>query len=125
MHSLSNLEPVFCSMSGSNCCFLTCMQICQELGTVVWYSHLFKNLPQFVVTHTVEGFCVVSEADFLIFSKFSNAVCLVHHLCLEYWFKIFALYGINTEQEPALFIVIIIIKHSELSINYLPSFLFF
>ena len=32
------LEPVCCSMSSSNCCFLTCIQISQEAGQVVWYS---------------------------------------------------------------------------------------
>ena len=36
-------------MSGSNCCFLTCVQVSQEAGQVIWYSHLFKNFPQFVV----------------------------------------------------------------------------
>ena len=35
-------------MSSSNCCFLTCIQIAQEAGQVVWYSLLFKNFPQFV-----------------------------------------------------------------------------
>ena len=30
-------------MSSSNCCFLTCIQISQEVGKVFWYSHLFKN----------------------------------------------------------------------------------
>ena len=34
------LEPVCCSMSSSNCCFLTCIQISQEADQVVWYSHL-------------------------------------------------------------------------------------
>ena len=43
------------SMSSSNCCFLTCIQISQETGKVVWYFHLFKNFPQFVVIHTVKG----------------------------------------------------------------------
>ena len=38
---LSQLEPVCYSMSSSNCCFLTCIQISQEAGQVVWYSHLF------------------------------------------------------------------------------------
>ena len=50
-----NLEPVCCSMTGSNCCFLTCIQISQEAGKVVCYSHLLKNFPQFVVLHTVKG----------------------------------------------------------------------
>ena len=49
-------------MSGSNCCFLTGIQISQEAGQVVWYPHLFKNYPQFVVIHTVKGFGVVNKA---------------------------------------------------------------
>ena len=62
-YSFPNLEPVHCSMSGSNCCFLTCIQISQEAGKVVWYSYLFKNFPQFVVMHTVKGFGIVNKAD--------------------------------------------------------------
>ena len=43
----------------------------QEAGTVVWYSHLLKNFPQFVVIHTVKVFSIVNEADvFLEFSCF-------------------------------------------------------
>ena len=58
-------------MSGSNCYFLTCIQISQEAGKVVWYSQLFKNFLQFVIIHTVKGFDVVNEADvFLEFSCF-------------------------------------------------------
>ena len=57
-------------MSSSNCCFLTCIQISQQTGKVVWYSHLFKNFSQFVVIHTVKGFCVVNKADVLEFSCF-------------------------------------------------------
>ena len=49
---LSNFEPVHCSMSSSNYCFLTCVQISQEAGKVVWYSHLLKNFLQFVVIHS-------------------------------------------------------------------------
>ena len=53
-------------MFGSNCCLLTYVQISQEAGKVVWYSHLFQNFPQFVVIHTVKGFGIVNEAeDFL------------------------------------------------------------
>ena len=52
-YSFLNLEPVHCSMSGSNCCFLICIQISQEAGQVVWYCHRLKNFPQFVVIHTV------------------------------------------------------------------------
>ena len=43
-------------MPSSNCCFLTCIQISQEAGQAVWYSHLFQNFPQFIVIHTVKGF---------------------------------------------------------------------
>ena len=43
-------------MSSSNCCFLTCIQISQEAGQVVWYSQLFQNFPQFIVIHIVKGF---------------------------------------------------------------------
>ena len=50
-------------MSSSNCCFLTCIQISQEAGKVVWYAHLFKIFPRFVVIHTVKGFGLVNEAE--------------------------------------------------------------
>ena len=45
------------------CCFLTCIQISQESGKVVWYSHLLKNVSQFVVIHIVKGFSIVNEAE--------------------------------------------------------------
>ena len=44
------------SISSSNCSFLTCIQISQEVGKVVWYSHFFKIFPQFIVIHTLKGF---------------------------------------------------------------------
>ena len=50
-------------MLDSNCCFLICIQISQETGQVFWYSHLFKNFPQFVFIHTVKGFGIVSKAE--------------------------------------------------------------
>ena len=59
----SQFRPVRCPMSVSNCCFLTCIQISQEAGKVVWFSHLFKNFPQFVVIHTVNGFSLVNETE--------------------------------------------------------------
>ena len=62
-------------MSGSNCYFLTYIQISQEADQVVWYSHLFKNFPQFVVLHTVKGFGIANKAevdDFLELSHFFN-----------------------------------------------------
>ena len=56
MYSFSSLEPVHYYMSDSNCCFLTCIQVSQEVGEVVWYSHFFKNILQFVVIPTIKGF---------------------------------------------------------------------
>ena len=63
--SFSHLEPVCCSMSSSNCCFLTCIQVSQEADQVVWYAHLFQNFPQFIVMHTVKGFGRVNKAKLL------------------------------------------------------------
>ena len=67
MYSFSYLESVCRSMSSSNCCFLTCIQVCQEAGQVVWYSHLFQNFPQFIVIHIVKGFGIVNKAEIDIF----------------------------------------------------------
>ena len=50
-------------MSSPNCCFLMHLQLSQETGKVVRYSHLLKNFAQFVVIHTVEGFSVVNELE--------------------------------------------------------------
>jgi len=58
-------------MSSSNYCFLTCIQISWEAGQVVWYSHLLKNFPQFVVIHTVKGFGIVNKTEIDIFLKLS------------------------------------------------------
>ena len=70
-YSFPYLEPVCCSMFTSNCCFLTHIQISQEAGRVVWYSHLLKNFPQFVVIHTVKGFGIVNKTEIDIFLKLS------------------------------------------------------
>ena len=72
MYSFPNLEPVRCSMSSSNYCFLTCMQISQEAGKVVWYSHHFKNFSQFFfVIHTDKGSGVVNKAEVDVFLELS------------------------------------------------------
>ena len=71
MNSVSYLEPVCCSMSGSNCCFLTFIQVSQEAGKVVWCSHLFQNFPQFIVIHTVKGFIIINEAEEMFFLELS------------------------------------------------------
>ena len=71
MHSFLNLEPIHCSMSSSNCCFLTCIQISQDAGHVVWHSHLLKNFPQFVVIHIVKGFGIVNKIEIHFFLEHS------------------------------------------------------
>ena len=42
---------------------------------MVWYFHLLKNFPQFVVIHTVKGFSIISEADGDVFMEFSCFIC--------------------------------------------------
>ena len=47
------------------------MQVFQEAGKVVWYSHLFQDFPQFVVVYTVKGFGLVNKAEIDVFLEFS------------------------------------------------------
>ena len=47
------------------------MLISQEAGQVVWYSHLFKIFPQFVVIHTVKGFGLFNKAEVDVFVELS------------------------------------------------------
>ena len=54
-------------MPRSNCWVLTCIQISQEAGQVVWYSYVFQDFPQFIVIHTVKGFGIVNKAEIVIF----------------------------------------------------------
>ena len=75
MYYFPNLEPVCCSMSSSNCCFLTCIQISQEVGQVVCYSRLFQNFPLLIVIHTVKGFGIVNKAEAGVFLELS---CFSH-----------------------------------------------
>ena len=56
-------------MSSSNYCFLTCTQVLQEAGQVVWDSHLIQNFPQFIVIHTVKGFGIVNKAEVDVFME--------------------------------------------------------
>ena len=58
-------------MSSSNCCFLTCIQVSQEAGQVVCYSHLFQNFPQFIVIHTVKVFGIANKAEIYVFVELS------------------------------------------------------
>ena len=50
-------------MELSYLCFLTCIQVSQEAGQVIWYFHLFQNFPQFIVIDTVKGFGIVNKAE--------------------------------------------------------------
>ena len=58
-------------MFGSNYCFLSQIQVSQEAGKVCWYSHLFKNFPQFAVIHTLKGLSIANEAEVDIFVELS------------------------------------------------------
>ena len=57
-----------------NCCFLICMQISQEADKVVWYSHLLKNFPQFVVIQ----FGIVNKAEVVFFLFFFWTLAFLH-----------------------------------------------
>ena len=56
----------------SNCCFLICLQVSQEASQVVWYSHLLKNFPQFIVIHTVKDFGIVNKTEIDVFLELSR-----------------------------------------------------
>ena len=71
MYSFPDLKPVCYSLSSSNCCFLTCIQISQEAGQVVWWSYLFQNFPQFIVFHIVKVFGIVNKAEIDVFLELS------------------------------------------------------
>ena len=73
---LSQFGTNLLTMSDSNCCLLTCIQISQEAGQVVWYSHLFQKFPQFIVIHTVKGFGIlgISELKWMGMGKFNSEV---------------------------------------------------
>ena len=58
-------------MSSSNFCSLTCIQISQEGGQVIWYSYLLKNFQWFIVIHTVKGFGIVNKAEIDVFLELS------------------------------------------------------
>ena len=62
-------------MSQSNCYFLSCVQVSQETGKVVWYSHLFPRISHHFVIHTVIGASIVNEAEVDVFLKL---LCLLH-----------------------------------------------
>ena len=71
MYSFSYLESVFCSMSSSNCCFLTCIQISQEAVRWSGIPSLSEFFREFVVIHIVKGFGIVNKAEIDVFLKLS------------------------------------------------------
>ena len=73
-------------MSSSNCSFLTCIQISQEAGQVVCYSHLFQNFPQFIVIHIVKGFGIVNKAEMDVF--WNSLVFLMIQRILAIWYLV-------------------------------------
>ena len=81
MYSFPDLEPVCCSMSSSNCCFPTCIQISQEAGQVVWYSHLLKNFSQLIVIHTVKSFGIVDVSNY--YYSFPYVAIFLNRIFLE------------------------------------------
>ena len=56
-------------MSSSNCYFLTCIQVSQEAGQVVWYS--LSEFSTVVVIHTVKGFGIVNKTEIDVFLELS------------------------------------------------------
>ena len=86
-----NLEPVCCSMSSCNCCFLTCIQISQEAGQVVWYSHLFQNFPCYC-DPSVKGFGIVLKRFYMQLNFFlQRAKCILVFSCIMYYAKLLQL----------------------------------
>ena len=71
MYSFPNLELVHCSMSGSSCCFLTCIKFSQETGKVVWYSHFLKNFPVCFYSHS-QRLSIVNKAEVDVFLELSG-----------------------------------------------------
>ena len=73
-------------VQGSNCCFLTLIQVSQERVKMAWYSHLFKIFPQFVVIHTVKGFSIVDETEVDVFLNFLSFLMSSECWQFDLWF---------------------------------------
>ena len=67
-------------MSSSNCWFLTCIQVSQEAGQVVWYSHLFHNFAQFIVIHTVKACGIVNKAEIDFYLELSCFFLMIQRM---------------------------------------------
>ena len=81
MYSFVNFEPVHCSMSSANnYCLLTCIHVSQEVDKMVWYSHLLKNFPVYLI-HVGKGFSVVNEVEeFITITQIQNHFHLFRYL---------------------------------------------
>ena len=84
MYSFTNLEPIRCTVSGFNCCFLTCIQVSQEAGQVVWYSQSLEEFSTVYCDPTVKGFSFVNEAEVDVFFWNSLAFSLIQQM-LAIW----------------------------------------
>ena len=81
MYSFPNWEPVCCSMSSSNCCFLTCIQISQEASRCSGIP-ISRRIFQFVVIHRVKGFDIVNKAEVDVFLELSCFILFeVKYVC--------------------------------------------
>ena len=63
LYSFLNRELISCSIQGSDCSFLTDIQVSREMGKMVWYSPLYKTFPQLIMIHIVKGFLIVDETE--------------------------------------------------------------
>ena len=77
MYSFPHLQSVRRHMSSSHCCFLTCIQVSQEAGNVVWCSHPLKNFPVSCDPHNQRLWC----------SQYSRCSCFSRTLLLYIWSK--------------------------------------
>ena len=68
--TINSLVYSFFNLQGSNCCFLSLIQVSQETGKMIWYSLLFKSFPQFVMIHTINSFSIVNETEVDVFCFF-------------------------------------------------------
>ena len=59
------------------------MQVSQEAGMVVWYSHLLKNFPQFAVIHIFKSFSVINEEEVNVFLEFFALSVIQHMLAIR------------------------------------------
>ena len=72
--------------SNCYCLFLTCIQVWQEAGKVVWYPHVFKNFPQFVVIYKVKGSNIVNETEVDVFLELSSFFYDPADVGIDLWF---------------------------------------